>query len=124
MCMQLDTFEGEQTFLLARADAIINTPNGQIVLEFKTGNLSKFSEWIHQLEIYATLLDGDVYKLAILHPNKSGHISPKGIQIADFFNRIDEESPGSHCEKCPYSSNSRCETFELWEQGLRTPVLI
>lgn len=121
---ELDSFEGERTFLLARADAIICTPDGQIVLEFKTGNLSKTSEWINQLELYATLLDGDVYKLAILHPNKSGHISPKGIQINGFLDRTDEEKPGNHCKKCPYSSNSRCDTYEQWELSIRTPILV
>ena len=123
LAKQLSSHDGTDVFLLARADAIVESNIGTLIIEFKTGNSDKQSEWIHQLELYAAICEEKISHLVIIHPNAGFIQSPSGIVLPDFSDMDEEESAGEHCHSCIHKKKSNCVTYLEWNQNQMTSIL-
>lgn len=119
---QLSSHDGNDVFLLARADAIIKSNIGTLMIEFKTGDSNKQSEWIHQLELYAAIFEEEITHLVIIHPNYGFIQPPSGIELPNFSEMDEEESAGEHCNSCIHQKKNNCTTYLEWNQNQMTSI--
>jgi hypothetical protein len=123
LAKQLSSYDGSEVFLLARADAIVESNIGTLIIEFKTGDSDKHSEWIHQLELYAAICEDKISRLVIIHPNGGFIQSPSGIILPEFSEIDEEESAGEHCNSCIFKKKNDCTTYLEWNQNQMTSIL-
>jgi len=117
LVQKIETHSGIDVFLLARADAIVETVNGYIIVEFKTGSCTHIDDWKEQLLMYNALFVKKVYKLVIIHPNMNLAIEPIEYMNFEQLFYSSDEVPGQQCNSCIHKTESSCESYTNWEQS-------